>query len=212
MNPATVKPKNKGTKQLFKNPVIERLSRTNSAIPITMFVVVGIYMMYWGIVNTSISGWSVAGLFVVGVVTFTLVEYMVHKHVFHMIADSERAQKIKYNFHGVHHEYPKDTGRLAMPPLISALIITILYYLFEAIMGVNVYGFLPGFLVGYSAYLGVHYMIHAYQPPNNIFKVLWINHGIHHYKNDDIAFGVSSPMWDYILGTLPDKKKRNKAA
>jgi sterol desaturase/sphingolipid hydroxylase (fatty acid hydroxylase superfamily) len=75
-------------------------------------------------------------------------------------------------------------------------------------MGDYAFAFLPGFLVGYASYLAVHYMVHAYQPPRNFMKMLWVNHGIHHYKDGEIIFGVSSPLWDYIFGTMsiPHKK------
>jgi sterol desaturase/sphingolipid hydroxylase (fatty acid hydroxylase superfamily) len=23
----------------------------------------------------------------------------------------------------------------------------------------------------------------------------------HHYKDDDVGFGISSPLWDYVFGT-----------
>jgi sterol desaturase/sphingolipid hydroxylase (fatty acid hydroxylase superfamily) len=64
---------------------------------------------------------------------------------------------------------------------------------------------LPGFLVGYAFYLSVHYMVHVYQPPKNFLKVLWINHAVHHYKHGEYVFGVSSPLWDYIFGTMREK-------
>ncbi|MEL6652049.1 MAG: fatty acid hydroxylase, partial [Bacteroidota bacterium] len=25
----------------------------------------------------------------------------------------------------------------------------------------------------------------------------------HHYKDDTVAFGVSSPLWDYVFRTMP---------
>jgi sterol desaturase/sphingolipid hydroxylase (fatty acid hydroxylase superfamily) len=103
----------------------------------------------------------------------------------------------------VHHEFPKDKDRLAMPPLLSITIATILLLFFRLIMGDFVFAFLPGFLVGYASYLGVHYMVHAFPPPKNFLKTLWIHHGIHHYKEGEKAFGVSSPLWDKIFKTMP---------
>jgi sterol desaturase/sphingolipid hydroxylase (fatty acid hydroxylase superfamily) len=29
---------------------------------------------------------------------------------------------------------------------------------------------------------------------------------LHHYQQNDAAFGVSSPLWDVIFRTMPDKK------
>jgi sterol desaturase/sphingolipid hydroxylase (fatty acid hydroxylase superfamily) len=50
-------------------------------------------------------------------------------------------------------------------------------------------------------------MVHAFQPPKNFFKVLWVNHSIHHYKDGEVVFGVSSPLWDYIYGTMTVRSK-----
>ena len=41
----------------------------------------------------------------------------------------------------------------------------------------------------------------------NFLKTLWVHHAIHHYKDDTRAYGVSSPLWDWILGTMPDRSK-----
>ncbi|MEK0441073.1 MAG: hypothetical protein RL403_51, partial [Bacteroidota bacterium] len=127
-------------------------------------------------------------------------------HFFHMEPDTPLKDKLQYNVHGVHHDYPKDKDRLAMPPFVSAAYAAIFYLVFTLIMGDFALYFLPGFLVGYAGYLGVHYAVHAYNPPKNFLKVLWVNHAIHHYKDPDSSFGVSSPLWDYLLGTLPKKE------
>jgi sterol desaturase/sphingolipid hydroxylase (fatty acid hydroxylase superfamily) len=94
-----------------------------------------------------------------------------------------------------------------MPPLLSITISSLLLLLFRLVMGDFVFSFLPGLLVGYAFYLSVHYMVHVYPPPKNFLKVLWINHSIHHYKHGEYIFGVSSPLWDYIYGTMKEKDK-----
>jgi len=90
--------------------------------------------------------------------------------------------------------------------LLSITIATVLLLLFRVVMGDLAFAFLPGFLVGYALYLAIHYMVHAFQPPKNFLRLLWINHGVHHYKDGEIVFGVSSPLWDYIYGTMRLKK------
>ncbi len=199
----TIKPNNSGTKHMFRNPIIERLSRTHIMVPITILTLAAIGIIYWGLSNGLITVLPLIGLFFTGMIIFSLIEYLVHRYLFHMIPSTPTKEKFQYAVHGVHHEFPKDKDRLAMPPIMSASISVVLFFLFRLIMGNAVYGFLPGFLVGYCAYLGVHYVVHAYQPPKNIFKVLWIHHGIHHYKDHERAFGVSSPLWDYIFRSMP---------
>jgi sterol desaturase/sphingolipid hydroxylase (fatty acid hydroxylase superfamily) len=198
-------PKHKGSKQLFNNPILEKLSRTHIAVPITVFFVYASALLYWSITHTSLSAGFTIGMFLTGAISFTLVEYMVHRYVFHMNTYTKWRAKFQYTVHGVHHEFPKDKERLAMPPLLSITLATVLLLLFRLVLGDVVFSFLPGFLVGYAYYLAVHYLVHVYQPPKNFLKALWVNHAVHHYKHGEYIFGVSSPLWDYVFGTMKEK-------
>lgn len=209
---AEIKPQNKGTKQLFKNPVLEKLTRTHISVPLVIFFSYAGGLLYWSVTHTDLSAGLTTLLFFLGWLAFSWVEYMVHRHVFHMATYTKWREKLQYTMHGVHHEFPKDKDRLAMPPLLSVTLATILLLLFRLIMGDFVFAFLPGLLVGYASYLSVHYMVHAYQPPKNFLKALWINHGVHHYKNGEIVFGVSSPLWDYVYGTMKEKTTKTQSA
>lgn len=199
------KPHTKGTKALFNNPLLERLTRTHIAVPLIIFSVISTGLMMYGFQEGYVTAVNAPLLFVAGLLVFTLIEYIMHRFVFHLHPKNEKQEKFAYTVHGVHHDYPKDKDRLAMPPPLSVLLATVFFFLFKLIMGDLVYGFLPGFLMGYAAYLWVHYMVHAFKPPKNFFKVLWVHHGIHHYKDPENAFGVSSPFWDVIFRTMPKK-------
>lgn len=203
---SSVVPKNKGTKQLFQNPILEKLSRTHISVPLVIFFLYASILLYWSITHTSLNALTTVGLFFVGMISFTWVEYNVHRYIFHMSTYTKLREKMQYTMHGVHHEFPKDKDRLAMPPLLSITLSTILLLLFRLVMGDLVFAFLPGFLVGYAGYLAIHYMVHAFQPPRNVFKTWWVNHSIHHYKHGEYVFGVTSAFWDYVYGTLREKK------
>ncbi len=197
-----VKPKNAGTSKLFDSPVLERLTRTHIAVPTSILVLYAAALFYWSLTNTGLTWGTTTLLFFAGWFVFTWVEYNAHRYIFHMATYSKLRSKIQYTIHGVHHEYPRDKDRLAMPPILSVSISTILLLVFRLVLGDYVFAFLPGFLVGYSVYLGIHYSIHTFPPPRNFFKALWVNHSIHHYKDGESVFGVSSPLWDYIYGTM----------
>ncbi len=199
------RPDNFGSAKMFENPILERISRTHILIPITMFIGISGVLEYYAVTTTQYAWFVGVGLFFAGFLAFTLVEYLMHKYFFHMEPNTPVKDKLQYSVHGVHHDYPKDKDRLAMPPFVSAAYAAIIYLVFNLIMGDLSLYFVPGFLFGYAAYLGVHYIVHAYQPPKNLFKVLWVNHAIHHYKDPDVAFGVSTPLWDYVFGTMPKK-------
>src|SRR5579872_6812894 len=112
MNSA-LKPQNKGTKQLFKNPILEKLSRTHISVPLVIFFLYSTALLYWSVTYTSLSMGTTVTMFFIGVIAFTLVEYIVHRYLFHMGANSEQRAKVQYTLHGVHHEFPKDKERLA---------------------------------------------------------------------------------------------------
>ncbi len=197
----TSKSKRADTVVMFKNPILERLSRTHVSIPISIFFIYAGGLLYWSIASVHLNTGTIIGLFVAGWISFTLVEYLAHRYIFHMSVHNKLRKKLQYAFHGVHHDYPTDRDRLAMPPVVSITLSTILLFLFKFIIGDFVFAFLPGFLVGYAMYLLVHYIVHTFSPPKNFLRQLWINHSIHHYKDDSIIFGVSSPLWDYVFRT-----------
>jgi sterol desaturase/sphingolipid hydroxylase (fatty acid hydroxylase superfamily) len=175
------------------------------AVPVTIFFLYAAGLLYWSIVHTTIHALSTAGLFLLGLLIFTWVEYNVHRYLFHIPTTTPTRKRFQYIMHGVHHEYPKDKDRLAMPPVLSVSISTALLFLSRLVLGDYSFSIVAGFLVGYAAYLSVHYIVHVYAPPKNFIKALWKNHVLHHYKDGDVAFGVTSPLWDYVYGTTKRK-------
>ncbi len=192
---------------LFSNKWLNRLTRTHIAIPVTMFILYAIGLLYYTKINTELPNWLIVFLFFGGVLLFTFAEYAIHRWLYHPPEGaSEKYQEFTYKIHGIHHAYPKDKQRLAMPPLLTVVVATLLLFLFELVLDQYSFSMLAGFVTGYALYLLIHYVIHIFKAPNNLFKALWINHSIHHYSPENVLFGVSSPLWDYVFGTLPRKK------
>lgn len=199
------RPKHKGSATLMKNPFLEKLTRTHISLPLIIFSVISAFLIYYGIVEKGFELPFIILLFFGGFFFFTFIEYLMHRYLYHLPATSPKKEKFVYTMHGVHHDYPKDKSRLAMPPMISLILATIFFIIYRSLMGDYVFGFLAGFLMGYTAYLSIHYSIHAFNVPKNFLKVLWHHHSIHHYRESDRAFGVSSPLWDVVFGTMPRK-------
>jgi sterol desaturase/sphingolipid hydroxylase (fatty acid hydroxylase superfamily) len=206
------RPKAAGTKQLFDNPILEKLSRTHISVPLTLYSITSTVMGWYAFAHTELDSLLIGLLFLAGIVSFTFVEYWMHRSVYHMATDKPWKEKFQYTMHGVHHEFPKDKTRLALPPVLAVIIAVVLFSLFFVLMSEAAYAFFPGFLVGYTGYLTIHFCVHAYAPPKNVFKQLWINHSVHHYRDGQAVFGVSSPLWDHIFGTMAtmDKSKVDK--
>lgn len=206
---------NKGQARLFKNQYLEYLTKTHPLVIWGMYIPIIAFMLYFSFAKLSFTFLQNTLTFVAGMFCWSLFEYSIHRYVFHFFADSERARKIVYIIHGNHHEYPRDKERLFMPPLPSLLLAVTVFsvmYLFAWLFGVSVYvfAFFPGFLLGYLIYGSMHYAIHAWNPPFKWMKPLWRNHHLHHYKNEEMGFGVSSTLWDLIFGTMFDLKKEKE--
>jgi 4-hydroxysphinganine ceramide fatty acyl 2-hydroxylase len=205
--------KNKGQGRLFKSEYMEMMTKTHPVVIYSMYIPVIILLIYIGYNYKSLGTSTILLYFFAGMLSWTLLEYILHRFVFHYISEKERLQKIVYTLHGVHHEYPRDKERLFMPPVPSLIIATLFFMGQYAILGWNVLAFFPGFLLGYLIYGSMHYAIHAFTPPK-FLKALWRNHHLHHYKYPNLGFGVSSVLWDVIFRTVPPKinsKKDNES-
>jgi len=201
---------NKGQAKLFKNEYLEMLTKTHPLVIWCMYLPVMVYCMYRSHTSLNFSISMVALVFFAGMLFWTFFEYIMHRFIFHWMAESERARKIVYVMHGNHHEYPRDRERLFMPPVPSIIISCAIFFLMYWFMGQSVFMFFPGFIFGYLTYGTMHYAIHAWNPPFRWMKPLWRNHHLHHYKNDRQGFGVSTTIWDRVFGTMFDLKKEKE--
>ncbi|NML19783.1 fatty acid hydroxylase [Pseudoflavitalea sp. G-6-1-2] len=201
---------NKGQAQLFRNRYLEMLTKTHPLIIWGMYVPVFIGMPWYAAARLGFEGWRIALLYLAGIFFWTFFEYIMHRWVFHMIAESERGRKFIYVMHGNHHHYPRDKERLFMPPIPSLLISGTIFGIMYLLMGKNVFMFFPGFILGYLMYGTMHYAIHAWNPPFKWMKGLWRNHHLHHYKDEGKGYGVSSTIWDHVFGTMFDLKKEKE--
>lgn len=206
---------NKGQARLFRNSYLEQLTKTHPLVIWAIYLPMAIFLLYFSFQKLQLPLGIVCCSFFAGVFFWTLFEYMLHRFVFHFIAESKRIKRIVYLIHGNHHQYPRDKERLFMPPVPSLFIAAALFFmllLFFEMAGIKeyVFSFFAGFLLGYLLYGSMHYAIHAWNPPFKWMKALWRNHHLHHYKNEHNGFGVSSTLWDLVFGTMFDLKKEKE--
>jgi len=203
---------NKGQAQLFKNQYLEYLTKTHPLVIWGMYVPMIVFMLYYSNATLEMGVLRIGLVFLGGLFFWSFFEYMIHRFAFHFMAESERATKFVYLIHGNHHEYPRDKQRLFMPPvpsiILAIVVFSIMYYIGSLIGATSgVFVFFPGFILGYLMYGTMHYAIHAWNPPFKWMKPLWRNHHLHHYKEQERGFGVSSTFWDHVFGTMFDLKK-----
>jgi len=209
MKPKVTTDFNHGKAIIFKNPFLEKLTKTTPKSNIIVYGLVIAFTIYVAIEIKKIPVLEVIGLFIFGMLFWTLAEYLLHRYVFHWVTEAKWSQRFHFIMHGSHHHFPRDEERLLMPPVPGILIGSVLFlffYCFFWFLGKAIlsFGFFPGFFSGYLMYSFVHRATHISRPPKR-FKYLWYHHSLHHYRYPNKAFGVSNTFWDKVFGTMPPK-------
>jgi len=189
------------------NPKINRFVRTPIFVPYIVYIPLIVASCYYGAHITGISFWGFVVLFITGWLIWTFIEYAVHRWLYHTYGGPKWLSKIRDKSHWIHHRHPKDSGCLASPPYYSLLISAIIFGVLYLVSGRYAFILYGGVASGYLIYLLIHYLQHVMSRPPSFFKPLWMHHVIHHYHDPNINFGVSSPLWDIIFGTLKTKIK-----
>ncbi len=209
--PAHLQPRRKEEGQLFKSKFLEKITRTPIWVPQLMFGVIIIAFLYFAIAIKGFSFVDVAWIYFLGLLSWSFMEYIVHRFLYHTESNSEVLYSIQYSGHGIHHQHPVDKDRLAMPPLPGLVLASLFFGLFYVLMGEYGYVFFPGFLTGYLMYITMHYAQHVIgKPKYKPLQVLWNHHKVHHYLNPYKAFGVSTRLWDFIFRSMPTKEEMKK--
>ncbi len=137
-----------------------------------------------------------------GILFWTLIEYLLHRFFFHWRARNSTLEGIVSGFHLVHHGRPRDPrcilarARTTLP--LSAIILGITYGLTGSVM--TSAGIAIGVWVGFLYYEWVHYRVHTSRSTLGL-RNHRIRHFRHHFVEDTKNFGVTSPLWDFVFGT-----------
>ena len=148
----------------------------------------------------SAAAFNVSVSLIVGIATWTLVEYLVHRFIYHHAP-------VFSALHDAHHEAPN--AFIGVPSFISSgFLITVCYFPVRGFDAVAACGFTSGMLLGYGAYMVVHHATHHFSiEPGDWLYPSRVRHMAHHY-HDDANFGVSTGFWDRVFGTTGARRGR----
>jgi sterol desaturase/sphingolipid hydroxylase (fatty acid hydroxylase superfamily) len=128
--------------------------------------------------------WQIAA----GVLIWSFVEYAMHRFLFHSLYRRE---------HWTHH-----VDVLALIGISSWKTTATFIGLLLLAQALGLASLLAGVMLGYLAYIGLHYVMH--RPEHWFYRFipgLIANHDLHHQRGVEQNFGVSSPLWDHVFGT-----------
>ncbi len=150
-----------------------------------------------------------------GILSWTLIEYALHRFIFHSSARSLFGRKLLYAAHLSHHDNPRATNRLFSGLVISlpiAAAYLLLAWIATGSLRAAAYLF-TGLVAGYCCYEWLHFQAHHRRPRLRLFRYLRRYHLLHHYQTPEHRFGVTSPLFDVLLGTFRSVRshRRDKA-
>ncbi|KAL3643758.1 hypothetical protein CASFOL_014573 [Castilleja foliolosa] len=154
----------KETPRFFENNVMEFFTRTAWwVIPLVWLPVVCYFVSLS--VNVGLPPSEVATAMVCGIIVWTLLEYTLHRFLFHMNTTGYWANTLHYLIHGCHHKHPMDGLRLVFPPAAAAILAVPLWGMTKLFASTSyapaVFG---GGLLGYVIYDCTHYYLHYGKP------------------------------------------------
>jgi dihydroceramide fatty acyl 2-hydroxylase len=149
-----------------------------------------------------------------GVLSWTLIEYGLHRFVFHYNARSVFGRRLLYAAHLSHHEHPRATSHFFSSLLLSLPIATT-YFLLAWVAAGSLHTasyMFSGLAAGYFCYEWLHFQAHHRRPRLRLFRYLKKYHLLHHHETPDFRFGVTSPLFDMLLGTFRPVMKLNASS
>jgi sterol desaturase/sphingolipid hydroxylase (fatty acid hydroxylase superfamily) len=196
--------------RLFKSDFLEFFTHIHPAVVLLLYVPVVLFFLARAFAEQGGGAIGpVFGMYAIGLMVWTFSEYMLHRYLFHWEPKTPFLKRAWYLVHGVHHEQPQCKTRLVMPPILSIPLAALFFLFFKTLVGTIlgaplwVAPLFAGFVTGYIAYDMMHYAEHHLSMKWGFLKFVKRYHLLHHYKTPEHRFGVSSPLWDYILGTKP---------
>lgn len=137
-------------------------------------------------------------------------ERLLHEYILHMKARRVLGSKLMKRLSDYHHRHHRDPWRTqtlfvttrAYPYTLPS-VFGVLFLLTRDIRLTFTGSF--AYFLTLLCYEWTHCLIHtSYVPRSNWYRRRWLNHRLHHFKNRRYWFGITSPMWDTVMGSRPD--------
>ena len=130
-----------------------------------------------------------------GYLSWTLIEYLVHRFVLHHVAWLR-------GMHEAHHHAPNEL--IGTPTVFSMAVFYCLAYTPAAMIWGRpaAAAWMAGLLTGYLSYVVAHWAVHHVGSGGyRILRRLKRQHALHHHVSQQRNFGVTTAFWDMVFRT-----------
>ncbi len=139
--------------------------------------------------------------FITGMLFWTFLEYMLHRFLGHIPKKPSIYSRF-FKEHSKHH-HKKDYFAATIDKILTTVALAPLafggvYFLFDVTAAS---WFTVGFIGMYYAYELLHRRLHVKGPIHRYAAYMRAHHFYHHYEDETMNHGVSTPIWDIVFGT-----------
>jgi len=174
---------------------ISKLSETrlNYWAEFAVDIPVGAVLLFAGLRSRELGPTAVILTILLGLVSFSMIEYAFHRWLFH------GSVPIMVKGHRAHHQNP--LGYDSLPFFLPAVMLLALTGALVLLIPHRYAFLLTGTItLSYVIYGLSHFIIHHHRFHYVLARNWAASHHIHHY-HADTNFGVTTPLWDIVLGT-----------
>lgn len=142
---------------------------------------------------------SIVGAVLLGVLTWTWLEYALHRWFGHDARTRPNAFESEHTRHHAEGDYFAATTKKVAIAIVTLVISTgFSSWLVGPVHGLAYAAGLTGF---YAFYEFVHRRAHTHRPLNAYGRWLRRHHFAHHFSDPRRNLGVTTPLWDFVLQT-----------
>jgi dihydroceramide fatty acyl 2-hydroxylase len=188
--------------RLFRSDFMESLSHMTWRLIVSIWVPIAAGLLLGATLGAGLAVGLALLAWAAGVVLWTLIEYVLHRFVFHWRPRSGWGRTFHFLAHGIHHLDPWDPTRLVFPPAAGLLIGGLIFLALAALLPLGAaLATMAGVVSGYLVYDLTHFFTHHGKPRTRWGKFLKAYHLAHHHKHWTRMYGVSQPLWDLVFRT-----------
>ena len=174
-------------------------------MPVALYLPLAAILAGFSLAMDPRPAWEIISLIALGLFSWTLIEYFLHRFVFHAVKLKEPWDQLASAFHLSHH-HAVVTGEpdVVITRPAGSLPFAILFFFLFALLSWSFSAAAlieTGVFVGYLLYEATHYGAHHFHPRHRFLRYLKNYHLQHHFRDSSRSFGVTSPIWDRIFKT-----------
>ena len=156
-------------------------------------VPLGAALICGGLRMGKLDSTSILVTILLGLLLFSLIEYAFHRWLLH------GSVQFLVKGHRAHHEDPQ--GYDSLPFFLPGLILLALAGMLACLLPAGRSFLLIGTVaLGYAAYGISHFVLHHHRFQRGLGRRWAANHHVHHFRANT-NFGVTTPLWDVLMGT-----------